>query len=460
MKHAMKIPRKLLVAATAVLTTSCSGGAPQAEQPREEPAIAPAQAASVSLPAVDVGAEIGGFYKERGFRPLWVRRSGVTSEGRQLLEMLSAANEDGLGPERYDLPLLRKAASAAGDPATVAKAELLLSRAFADYVRDLHVPKDEKALFFVDAELAPLRLSQREVLETAAAAPSLAEHLGTLRRMNPLYEALRKGLAQYRAGGGDVAGERLILANMERARSIPANPAKRYMIVDTAGAKLWMIEDGRVVDSMNTVVGKPNMATPEMAGLIRYAVLNPYWNLPPDLARERAKRVLKQGPAAIAAERLQVLSDWSDNPRVLKASQVNWRAAAAGTDHLRMRQLPGADNVMGDVKFMLPNRLGIYLHDTPNKANFQLADRRLSSGCVRVEDAQRLSKWLFGGRTVAPSGSAPEQRVDLPEPVPVYITYLTAVPKIGGGIVFRKDFYRRDAALLARLEDRTRQRRA
>jgi murein L,D-transpeptidase YcbB/YkuD len=244
---------------------------------------------------------------------------------------------------------------------------------------------------------------------------------------------------------------------MERARSIPVEPARRYVIVDTAGARLWMIEDGRVVDQMKTIVGKPEMATPEMAGLIRYATLNPYWNLPPDLARERAKRVLKRGTGVVQAERLQILSDWSDSPRVLKASQVNWKAVASGAETLRMRQLPGADNVMGEVKFMLPNRLGIYLHDTPEKRNFQLEDRRLSSGCVRVEDARRLSRWLFGGRNVRPSGGAPEQNVDLPEPVPVYITYLTAVPKIGGGILFRRDSYRRDAALLARLEDRTRQ---
>ncbi len=454
----MKILRSLFLVGGAAMAASCGGDAPQASQPREAPA--PGQAAPVSLPAVDVGAEIGAFYRDRGFKPLWVRRSGLTPEGRQLIEMLAGAKQDGLRPERYNLPLLKQAAAAAGDPAAVAKAELLLSSAFADYVRDLHVPRDGKGVFFVDPELAPKRMRRREVLEAAAAAPSLGEHLREVRRMNPLYEALKTALAQYRAGGGNGAGERLILANMERARSIPASPARRYVIVDTAGARLWMIEDGRVVDQMKTIVGKPDMATPEMAGLIRYATLNPYWNLPPDLARERAKRVLKRGPGVVQAERLQILSDWSDSPRVLKASQVNWRAVASGAETLRMRQLPGADNVMGEVKFMLPNRLGIYLHDTPEKRNFQLEDRRLSSGCVRVEDARRLSRWLFGGRTVRPSGGAPEQNVDLPEPVPVYITYLTAVPKVGGGVVFRRDAYRRDAALLARLEDRTRQRAA
>jgi murein L,D-transpeptidase YcbB/YkuD len=456
----MKISRSLLLAGSAAMAASCSGDVRQAEPSREEVAPAARPIAAVSLPAVEVGAEIGAFYQARGFRPLWVRRSGLTPAARQLIEMLADAEQDGLQPGRYDLPLLRTAAAAAGDPAAVAKAELLLSNAFADYVRDLHVPRDEKALFFVDAELAPPRLSPREVLEAAAAAPSLPEHLREVRRMNPLYEALKGALAQYRASGGDAAGERLILANLERARSIPAEPARRYVIVDTAGARLWMIENGRVVDQMKTIVGKANMATPDMAGLIRYAVLNPYWNLPPDLARERAKRVLKRGPQTLSRERLQILSDWSDAPRVIRASQVNWGAVASGSYSLRMRQLPGADNVMGSVKFMLPNQLGIYLHDTPNKEHFRQEERRLSSGCVRVEDAQRLSRWLFGGKSVRPSSSAPEQRVDLPEPVPVYITYLTAVPKVGGGILFRHDAYRRDAALLARLEDRARQRAA
>jgi murein L,D-transpeptidase YcbB/YkuD len=454
----MNISRTLLPMAGALLAASCSSETPQAAQPRE----ARAQAAAVALPAVDVGAEISAFYKERGFRPLWVRRSGLTPAGKRLLNMVAGADRDGLNPDKYDLPLLRTAAAAAGsgDPADTAKAELLLSRAFADYVRDLHQPVDRKGMYFVDAELAPARLTRRQVLEAAAAVPSLAEHVAEAGRMNPLYEALRTALAQYRAGDGDAAGERLILANMERARSIPAQPARRYVIVDAAGARLWMIEGREVVDSMKVIVGKPDMATPEMAGLIRYATLNPYWNLPPDLARERAKKVLKRGAGAIAAERLQILSDWSGDARVLKASQVNWGAVASGARPLRMRQLPGGDNVMGNVKFMLPNKLGIYLHDTPNKRSFDLPERRLSSGCVRVEDAQRLSRWLFGGRIVRPSGAAPEQNVDLPEPVPVYITYLTAVPRVGGGALFRRDAYRRDAAMLARLEDRARQRRA
>ena len=72
-----------------------------------------------------------------------------------------------------------------------------------------------------------------------------------------------------------------------------------------------------------------------------------------------------------------------------------------------------------------------------------------SSGCIRVEDADRLGRWLFK----APLPVAvwnPEQRVELPEPVPVYITYLTAVPG-DRGVELQADVYGRDAEPITQL---------
>jgi len=126
---------------------------------------------------------------------------------------------------------------------------------------------------------------------------------------------------------------------------------------------------------------------------------------------------------------------------------VDWAAVVAGREHVRVRQRPGVGNMMGEVKFEFPNDFGIYLHDTPTRNLFQGADRRQSSGCIRLEDAQRLGQWLFGRRLSAAS-DRPEQRIELPQPVPVYITYLTAAPS-DDGIVFRDDGYGRDTDALA-----------
>ena len=98
--------------------------------------------------------------------------------------------------------------------------------------------------------------------------------------------------------------------------------------------------------------------------------------------------------------------------------------------------------MMGAIKFMMPNELGIYLHDTPDKALLTRAKRALSAGCVRLERPWELAEWLFGERPVAQS-NAQEHEVRLEEPTPVYIAYLTASPT-PDGIRFYPDVYRRE----------------
>ncbi|MCX9146966.1 L,D-transpeptidase family protein [Erythrobacter sp. WG] len=181
---------------------------------------------------------------------------------------------------------------------------------------------------------------------------------------------------------------------------------------------------GRQVDAMRVVVGKPGMATPLVAGFIRYAIVNPYWNIPPNLVRRTvAPAVRREGTGVLARRRYVLCADWRSTGR-LDPAAVDWRAVAEGRAGVWVRQLPGGRNMMGAVKFMLPNYMGIYLHDTLDKSLIQRADRRLSSGCVRAEDAARLARWLFG-REIVGSDPLPDKRIDLAEPVPVFITRLT-----------------------------------
>ncbi|HEX9966038.1 MAG TPA: L,D-transpeptidase family protein [Allosphingosinicella sp.] len=400
------------------------------------------------LRPVRMPAEIAEFYRERGARPLWVNKAGLRPEALRLAREIARAADHGLDPARYGAAELGAAIAAAGsgDPAARARADLLLSRAYPAFVGDLRLPKaGTGAVTWVDPELAPAPPEPRALLDSAAAAPDLGRHLSEALAMNPLYTALSRGYARRRAAQLRLseAEEKAIRANLDRARLIPALPG-RYVIVDAGSARLWMIDGGRVEGPMRVIVGKPSMQTPTMAGYIRYVTLNPWWNVPPDLARERARRVLKSGPGLLQRENMELLSDWSDRPRVVKASQVDWKAVASGRTSLRMRQRPGGANVMGAMKFMFPNSLGIYLHDFPDKSLFARADRFVSSGCVRLEDAPRLARFLFRGPAPRPAGPAPEQQVDLPEPVPVFITYLTALPDPARGVALQRDVYARE----------------
>lgn len=247
--------------------------------------------------------------------------------------------------------------------------------------------------------------------------------------------------------------EQRIRVNLERARVLPWDRA-RHIVVDAVSQRLWLYEDGLVRDTMKVVVGKPTEPTPMLAGFIRYAALNPYWNVPPDLVKDRvASHVLAVGLGYLQTAGYEVLSDWSDNPHVIDPATVDWDAVATGKLEIPVRQLPGPANMMGAMKFMFPNDFGVYLHDTPDKSLFGDADRRKSSGCVRLEDAKRLAKWLFGTVPTAPP-TARELHVPLADPVPVYITYLTVAPE-GSGLAFRGDVYQRDTQTKVRLASTT-----
>jgi murein L,D-transpeptidase YcbB/YkuD len=207
--------------------------------------------------------------------------------------------------------------------------------------------------------------------------------------------------------------------DLVRARSVRA-PA-RAIVVDNASARLWMLEHGRVIDSMKVIVGKRGMATPEMAGRITYATLNPYWNIPPDIVRASvAPKALSLGPAFLERERFELVDRYGLAAQAVDPAAVDWNAVMAGTQKVGVRQLPGGSNMMGAVKFIFPNKLGIYLHDTPNRTAFDRSDREISSGCVRVERAADLYRWIFGD-DLKGAASQPEQRMVLREPVPVYL---------------------------------------
>ena len=415
------------------------------------PAPAAAQGWGDPLPAAlksteAASREVRSFYASRGYRPLWFRNGHFSHEGDALLRLLDSAELDSVSTRRLKLDNLFSALrrSEDGSPKAIARAELLLSEAFATYVQAMRRTPGAQMRYASEA-LAPADPTKQAVLEAAADAPSLQRYVEDMGWMHPLYAPLRRSLARETHA---YDAEQLVRLNLERIRAIPANPARRYVLVDAAAAKLYMYEDGRVRHTMNVVVGKADQQTPMMAGFLRYAIVNPYWNVPPDLVRTKVvPGVLKEGAAFLRKNRYEILSGWSDDARVLSHADVDWRAVASGRQELRVRQLPGASNSMGNVKFMFPNDLGIYLHDTPDKHLMKKANRQFSSGCVRLEDAAKLGTWLFGKPVKAPSAK-PEQIVNMPEPVPVYITYLTAVPE-GERIAFRQDVYGRDGTALA-----------
>jgi murein L,D-transpeptidase YcbB/YkuD len=251
---------------------------------------------------------------------------------------------------------------------------------------------------------------------------------------------------------GSIYYARRIAINMERAYRLPATRAfDRYVVVDSGAAEVYLFDRDWRADSMRIVVGMPKTKTPMMAVLMRDALANPYWNVPPELVRTlTAKRIQEQGLSYLKDFHYEVLSDWTNNAHVIDPKTVNWKGIASGKvkPTIRVRQLPGPWNSMRHMKFEMPNDYGIYLHDTPHDELFAASDRHLSNGCVRLQDYRRFATWVFG--YVPQSTSQFEQRFALPRPVPVYMTYLT-VASGPNGVTFRPDPYGFDALAMPQM---------
>jgi murein L,D-transpeptidase YcbB/YkuD len=396
--------------------------------------------AAVAAPSSD--GDIAAFYRSRAGAPLWFSpKAGAAAQ--QLLSLLVTAQADHLNPKRYNVKALTRAVvnARSGDPGALQRADAMLSEAFVAYARDQR--HDPGGIIYVDPELRPTPPSASELLTAAARAPSLSDYVQQMGWMNPIYAKLRAAIAAHVFRTD--AERRQLELNLERARALPAGNG-RYVIVNPPAARLYMYENGQVVDSMRVVAGRPDpiAQTPMMNAYIRYIALNPYWNSPPDItSRKLAPTILKEGRAYFTKRGYDLVDHFGPDAHVLNPMSVDWRAVAAGRVQVNLRQRPGPANSMGKMKFMFPNAQGIWLHDTPEKEKIEDAARLQSNGCVRLEAAPRLASWLFNGRPPSPKGARPEQKVDLPAPVPLYITYLTAVPS-GTSIVYFDDFYGKD----------------
>ena len=423
--------RKLALAATALAAFAMSATALAA------PVVVPSAQATV-------GQSVADFYRGRNHYPLWLAPNAGDAAG-QLLNLLGSASLDGLNPQKYQVDVLRQAVDAARTGKRKREeADQQLSAAFVAYVNDLRQAPDT-GVTYVDANLRPAPTTPLAALLTATIAPSLSDYVRSLGWMNPIYGQLRGALANHSYSTDEQ--RQLIALNLQRARVLPAGK-QRYVLVNAAQQRLYMYENGKLVDSMVVVVGKPKWPTPMLTAYIRYAALNPYWYVPSDLAGEDVGQyVLKFGLKYLNDYGYEVVDDWTPNPTIIDPKTIDWKGVVDGKVDVLIRQKPGPKNFMGRMKFMFPNKFGVYLHDNPRRELFLKSTRYFSGGCVRLEDAARLGRWLFG-RDLEWQSAGTEEAVPLALPVPVYITYLTAMPD-GASIAYYDDAYGRDTPKLA-----------
>ncbi len=243
---------------------------------------------------------------------------------------------------------------------------------------------------------------------------------------------------------------RQIALNVERWRWVPDDFGATTVLVNIPGYTLDVEQDRTIVESMAVVVGGKGWETPVFGDQIEHLVLNPYWNVPPRILAEEVLPRIQSDPSYLATHDMEVVRGESDAAAVADPLML-------GVDRgLRVRQRPGPNNPLGQVKFMFPNRHNVYLHDTPSQSTFARADRSASHGCIRVERPVELAELLLRGSSWSPErlrttiASGQPAHVQLPQKLPVYLLYFTASVRPDGELHFYEDVYGIDAAHRAR----------
>ena len=246
---------------------------------------------------------------------------------------------------------------------------------------------------------------------------------------------------------------------MERQRWVPSDLGPRHLRVNIPAFELEAVSDGRVVKTMRVVVGRTKRPTPVLSGRMTYLELNPYWHVPPRIARKDILPKVLADPDYLLQKGFRVFSDWTAKARELDPNEIDWTQVSQRRFPYKLRQDPAAFNALGQVKFIFPNEHSIYLHDTPAKALFKKERRSFSSGCVRVAEPRELAALLLEDRQswdrerIAAAFDALEPKVvRLGTPMAVHLQYWTAWVDGADRVHFREDIYQRDHDLLRALE--------
>jgi len=250
-----------------------------------------------------------------------------------------------------------------------------------------------------------------------------------------------------------------IRRTLERWRWLPRDLGERYILVNSAGFELTVVEHGRTVLGMRAIMGALEQPTPSFAAELRSLIINPYWNVPARIAREELLPLQQRDPRYFAMHGYQVL--YLRNGEAVDPARIDWTRIDADNFSFRLRQEPGPTNSLGQLSFVAPNPFEIFLHDTPEKALFARDTRTFSHGCIRVEHPAALARYALRGldgwdeaRIRGEIDSLQQQTLNLPEPIPVYVLYLASWVDDAGLVNFRDDVYGREDVLAWYYPDR------
>ncbi len=252
-----------------------------------------------------------------------------------------------------------------------------------------------------------------------------------------------------------------IIVNMARWRWQAHKLGNQYVMINIANFTLTAFNNGKMVLSVPVIIGQQQHQTPVFSDSIKYIEFNPFWTIPPNIAKNEELPNLRKNKQYLANRHVRLFNGWRTDAIELDSTKIDWqkvtRSQIAG---FKLRQDPGPWNALGRIKFGFPNKYSVYMHDTPTKDLFAHNKRDFSHGCIRLSNPLALAIFALEDQGQGWTKEKVESYfysdkrmiIRLTSPIPIHITYQTTWVDKDGRIHFNKDIYGRDEKLYKELQ--------
>jgi L,D-transpeptidase YcbB len=221
----------------------------------------------------------------------------------------------------------------------------------------------------------------------------------------------------------------------------------RYVVVNLPSTSVEAVENGRIAHRYVAIVGGPEHPSPEISAHIQAVNLNPTWTVPTSIIKKEIIPRMQRDPGYLTRAKIRILDN---SGKEINPKSVDWNSERA--TNYTLRQDSGTSNSLGSIRINMPNKLAVYMHDTPSKGLFGADYRFLSHGCVRVQGVYDYAAWLLEGTPGGWDKTAMQAKIkegapysiNLTKAVPVIWVYLTGWSNGEGPANFRDDVYNVD----------------
>ncbi|HTY39330.1 MAG TPA: L,D-transpeptidase family protein [Bacteroidota bacterium] len=245
-----------------------------------------------------------------------------------------------------------------------------------------------------------------------------------------------------------------VKVNLERWRWMPHDLGKRFVLINIPDFQLTVFEGQKPVLTMKVVLGLATWQTPVFSSELTQVLLNAHWFAPDDIVEKELINYMKADTNYLKSNNMSLWREVHDSLVQVDPHTVDWASMNDKTIDFHLRQDPGPQNIMGQIKFLIPNRFNIYLHDTPYRDDFTKTVRMFSHGCIRLEKPAELAEYVLSEfpdwtreRIDTLIARTTEQTLLMKRPIPVHVVYMSAWKDEDGATQYRSDFYGLDARL-------------